>query len=109
VKLYLDDIFGAEVPFPFSQGLSFGFGAYADDTGNVTRGYFDNARITGGTGSRLSIARQGANVVITWTGSGVLQSSDTLTTWTDVTPAPGGNSLTISLTPGTMRLYRLRP
>jgi hypothetical protein len=109
VKLYLDDIFGTEVPFPFSQGLSFGFGAYADDTGNVTRGYFDNARITGGTGSRLSIARQGANVVITWTGSGVLQSSDTLTTWTDVTPAPGGNSLTISLTPGTMRLYRLRP
>jgi hypothetical protein len=111
VRLYLDDVFGVAVPFPFADGLTFGFGAYVDDTGNVVRGYFDNARITGGAAPRLKVARQGANAVITWTGPGVLQSSPSLlpADWTDVTPAPVGNSLTVSLTEGAMRVYRLRP
>ena len=109
VKLYLDDVFGVEIPFAFSQNLVFGFGAYADELGNVTRGYFDNARITGGSAPRLSVARQAANAVITWSGPGTLQFSDNLSTWSDVTPAPVGNTLSVPLTQGTMRIYRLRP
>ena len=48
MKLYLDDVFGVEVPFPFASGLSVGFGAYVDETGNVVRGHFDNARVVTG-------------------------------------------------------------
>ena len=112
-KLYLDDVFGAEVSFPFGQELTFGFGAYVDDTGNIVRGYFDNARITGGSapvGGRLSAATQGADIVISWTGTGVLQFTDSLTplNWQDVNPPPTGSSVTV--TPGTQgnRFYRLR-
>ena len=106
-------MFGAEVSFPFGQELTFGFGAYVDDTGNIVRGYFDNARITGGSapvGGRLSAATQGADIVISWTGTGVLQFTDSLTplNWQDVNPPPTGSSVTV--TPGTQgnRFYRLR-
>jgi hypothetical protein len=114
VRLYLDDVFGTEVPFPFSQGLSFGFGAYVGAASDIVRGYFDDARITGGSapvGGRLTAGNQGANVVISWTGTtGVLQFTDSLspTNWQDVTPAPTGNSITVTPTAGGKRYYRLR-
>ncbi len=115
VKLFLDGVLGAEVPFAFSQGLTFGFGAYVDETGNVVRATFDNARITGGsapTAGRFTGASvQNGNVVISWTGGGVLQSTASLTpaSWTDVTPAPAGNSLTLPPSAEASRFYRLRP
>jgi hypothetical protein len=115
VKLYLDGVFGADVPFPFSQGLTFGFGAYVDEALNVVRGYFDNAVITGGEGaapSRLTAGIQGANITISWTGAGTLQEADALTspiTWKDVTPPPTGTSYTAPLSAlGKQKFYRLR-
>jgi hypothetical protein len=113
VRLYLDEVFGAEVPFPFAQGLTFGFGAYVGAAADIVRGYFDDARITGGSapvGGRLSAGPQGANLVISWTGTGVLQFTTTLAPaiWQDVTPAPTGNSATVTPTPGANRFYRLR-
>ena len=48
VQLYLDDIFGAEVEFASANGLSFGIGAYVDETGNVTVGSFDNVLVLAG-------------------------------------------------------------
>lgn len=101
VKLYLDDVFGAEVPFPFATGLTFGFGAYADEAGNAVKGVFDNARILGGEDLSvpdvLAARIQGGNVVVTWTGTGRLQQTSALgagAAWTDVTPAPTGNTYT---------------
>ncbi|MBI4664140.1 MAG: hypothetical protein HY735_35535 [Verrucomicrobia bacterium] len=113
VKLYLDDVLGAEVPFPFSQQLTFGFGAYADETGNVVRGYFDNAKISGGsapTPPRLTAALQGGKVVISWTGTGTLQEAAALASpvnWSNVTPAPAGNSYTVP-TGAPSSFYRIR-
>jgi len=117
VKLYVDGIFGAEVPFAFGQGLTFGLATYVDETANVARGYFDNVNILGGEGaepvkSQLAAAVQGANIVITWTGGGTLQEANSLTApigWKDVTPAPTGNTYTIPLPqqPGA-KFYRTR-
>ncbi|MSU62038.1 MAG: hypothetical protein EXS31_06530 [Pedosphaera sp.] len=114
VKLFLDGVFGAEVPFPFAQGLTLGFGAYSDEGNNVVRGTFDNARITGGaaptTGRFTGASVQGGNVVINWTGGGVLQSTGALSpaNWQDVTPAPAGNSLTVPVSASDRSFYRLR-
>jgi len=113
VRLYLDDVYGAEVPFPFSQGLTFGFGAYVGAATDVVRGSFDDARITGGSapvGGRLTAAPQGGDISISWTGTGVLQSSDSLfpANWLDVNPPPTGNSITVTPAPGANRFYRLR-
>jgi hypothetical protein len=113
VKLYLDDILGASVDFPFSQNLIFGFAAYVDEAGNVTRGYFDNAKISGGESAaqpRLTATIQADNIVLTWTGTGTLEASDTLLpgSWTAVTPAPAGTSLTISKAQAAAhRFYRI--
>src|SRR5262249_651007 len=102
-KLYLDDILGATVPFPFGQGLTFGFATYVDEAGNVARGFFDNARLTGdeeacAVTAHLTASVQGANVVISWTGTGTLQESDALPAgWKDVTPPPTGNSYTVAI------------
>lgn len=101
VKLYLDDVYGAEVPFPFASGLTFGFGAYADEAANVVKATFDNARILGGEDlsvpDQLTARIQGGNVVVTWVGTGRLQQSSALgagAAWADVTPAPTGNTYT---------------
>jgi len=113
VKLFLDDVFGAEVPFAYSQGLTFGLGAYVRAGGDVVRGYFDNAKISGGVGAappgRLTAAVQGANIVISWTGEGALQFSDSISpsNWQNVTPVPTGKSLTAPVQ-GAKRFYRLR-
>jgi hypothetical protein len=114
VKLFLDGVFGVEVPFPSATGLTFGFGAYTDEAGNVVRGTFDNAKISGGsaptTGRFSGATVQGGNVVITWTGGGVLQSTDSIApaTWKDVSPAPTGNSLSVPSGAAATRFYRLR-
>jgi len=116
VKLYLDDVLGTEVAFPFSTGLVFGIGSYANyanNFGNTVRGFWDDAVVQGfPPSSQLSIARSGGNVVITWTGSGTLQSADALgttTTWTDVTPPPTGSTYTITpAAMGVQKFYRLR-
>ncbi|MCC6233129.1 MAG: hypothetical protein IT580_10835 [Verrucomicrobiales bacterium] len=112
VSLYVDGVFGVDVPFPYAQGLSFGFGTYVDETANVAMGTFDNARILGekDTVSRLTATAQGGNLVITWTGSGTLQSAAALgspTTWVDVTPAPAGNTYTTT-TATASRFFRVR-
>jgi hypothetical protein len=115
VKLYLDDVFGAEVPFAFGSGLSFGFGAYVDEAGNVVRGSFDNARVLGGEDAtppaRLTATLQGANVVVSWTGTGTLQESTNLgnpAAWTPVTPAPTGNTYTVAAAAGgPQKFYRV--
>lgn len=121
-KLFLDGVLGVEVPFPFSEDLVFGFGTYANFTDNNTTSgagnpidvYWDNALIQGfpdqPTGTTLSVARQGANIVITWTGTGTLQSTESLVTgqWTDVTPAPTGNTFTVAPGSKAQTFYRIR-
>ena len=116
VRLYLDDVFGAEVAFPFSQGLVMGFGSYvnySNANGNTIQSSWDNAVIEGFppvVETRMTVARQSADVVITWTGGGTLQSTDALgspAAWTNVTPAPVGNSYTTKPT-GQAKFYRVR-
>ncbi len=96
VKLFLDDVFGSEVDFPFSENLSFGFGSYADDVGpadadgvvrgNQTKGFFDNALITGGstpftpmpppsTAAITGFSVQDGNLMIEWSGASLLESN----------------------------------
>jgi hypothetical protein len=113
VKLFLDDVFGVEVPFAFSQGLTFGLGAYVQQVGNVVRGYFDNVKISGGsapTPPKLTAILQGVNLAISWSGDGVLQFTDSLSpaNWQNVTPAPAGKSVTVAVTQGSSRFFRLR-
>lgn len=114
VKLFVDDVFGGEVAFPFATGLSVGFGASTDEAGNVVRATFDNAQVKGGAvataGRFTGISTQGDSVVITWSGLGTLQSTDALgpVNWTNVTPAPAGNSLTVPVGQAAQKYYRLR-
>lgn len=113
VKLFLDDVLGAELAFPFSQGLTFGFGTYVAAATDVATGYFDNAVVRGGAAAptaRLSVAVQNGNVVVSWTGTGTLESSPTLSpaTWAAVTPAPTGNSYTAAPGATGNRFFRLR-
>lgn len=112
VKLYLDGVFGTEVPFPFAKGLTFGLSTYVDETGNVARGFFDNAQISGGsapTPPRLTATLEGANIVISWSADGTLQFTDSLSppNWQNVTPAPTGRSVNISVQ-GASRFYRIQ-
>ncbi len=115
-KLYVDGVLGAEVPFPFGQNLTFGFATYVDETGNVARGYFDNASLTGeedvcptpSVPSQLTAKLTGANLVISWTGSGTLQETDALPGgWKNVTPAPTGTTVTIGIGQAQRKFYRL--
>jgi hypothetical protein len=61
----------------------------------------------GGGGIRASIARVGNTISISWTGTGVLQSADTITgVWT---PVVGGTTSPVVITPtGTARFYRVQ-
>jgi len=127
VKMFLDDIFGAEVEFPHKSNLSFGFGSYADDTGpadpetgivrgNQTSGFFDNARITGGSvpfeptiiepptvpstpsgpAEITGISVADGNLVIEWSGASLHHSA---TVDGDYTPIDGASppSTTIAI------------
>ena len=108
-KLYLDDVFGVEIDFPFSSDLKFGIGAYADDTGdpdpetgeirgNQTIGLFDNAIIKGGSipfvrgGEITGFAIQEGNLVIEWTGNQLMESSSVTGPFTPVAGAVPPNS-----------------
>jgi len=52
----------------------------------------------------------GDQLTLTWTGTGVLQSAPTVPgSWTDVTPAPTGQTYTTKIVPGESRFYLLRP
>jgi len=117
IKFYLDDIFGAEVPFPVTEGIHFGFGTFVGALEDVAIGTFDNALVLGpGTGpgpGTLTAARQAdGSVTLTWTGMGVLQHSDSVGTganWTDVNPAPTGATFTVTKgSLGSQKFYRLR-
>jgi len=115
-RLYLDGVLGAEVPFAFSQNLSFGFGAYVAAANDIARGYFDNARITGGSVPFVSVGSfsptqlVNGNIVISWTGGGVLESTDSLSApnWAPVSPAPAGKTLSVTAAQAANRFYRLR-
>lgn len=114
VKLFLDGVFGAEIRFAHTSNLTFGIGAYADETRNVTRAFFDNALITGGSvpsvGRFTDFTASGGNVTIRWAGSGTLQSTDSLSPakWTDVTPAPAGGTFTLPAAQANSKFFRLR-
>lgn len=110
-RLFLDGILGAEVPYPYSSGLSFGFGAYVLDARDVVTGTFDNAKLSGGAASVLKAELLAdGKVKISWTGPGALQSTPAVqpVDWKDVTPAPAGNSLTITPTQAKSQFYRLK-
>lgn len=118
VKLYVDGILGADVVFPFAQGIRFGFAAYANvgnAAGTTTRGFFDNAVIHNypelPPELRLAITREAnGDLVISWTSAGTLQSAASLPgVWTDVSPAPSGMSYTIpKAAQNQQQFYRLR-
>lgn len=111
VKLYLDGVFGAEVAFPVTTGLTFGFGAYVQAATDVAIGSFDNAKVlgAGAAAPTMTITEQpNGSLVISWTGGGTLQSSTALPTWTDVTPAPPNPApITPTTQPGGT-FYRIR-
>jgi hypothetical protein len=131
VKLYLDGVFGVEVPFPFSTGLTFGLAAYIDQVDDVVVGYFENASVLGGIGpvaerppredappvvdepsvsATLTAAFEGDSVVISWNEAGTLQSASAIgsaTNWQDVSPQPDGNSFTISIGDAASNFYRV--
>jgi len=112
VKIYLDGVFGAEVPFPFSEGIQFSVGIYTRATGDYVTGDFDNVKISGAVptlpAGRLTAAKQGTDVSISWTGAGTLQSAGTIDgNWTDVESAT--NPLVVpQASQGSQKFYRLR-
>ncbi len=127
-KLFLDDVFGVEVEFPHADNITLGFGSYADDTGptneegivlgNQTTGFFDNARILGGSipfeppppvvppvvlppvpggggdADITGISIDGSNLVIEWSGSSLLESA---TVGGDYTPIEGATPPSTSI------------
>ena len=115
VRLLVDGVLGAEVPFPFADGIKFSFGAYVRAGTDIVTGRFDNARVLGKSPvGALSISRAAnGGVTISWDNPGVLQSAGVLgdpNAWSDVNPAPAGNSLTVSAAQqqGATKFYRLR-
>lgn len=111
-SLYLDGIFGVEVPFPFTGGLTFGIMGAARAEADTLTVNFDNLVITGSdkivNPAHLNISNPGANVVITWTESGTLQQSDSLNgEWTDISNAVSPYTVPSSGL-GQQMFYRLR-
>lgn len=116
-KLYVDGILGGSAPFPFSTGLTFGLGTYVNygnNGNNIVQGLFDNAVLSGpGTGSSslgsLTAAHQtGGTVNISWPGAGTLQSAPSPTgPWTNVLPAPVGNSYSVTPAGNAGQFFRL--
>jgi len=103
VKLFLDGVFGAAVPFPFSKGITFGFGSYVAAATDYTYGYFDNVvvsvpgQLPVSIGPLKAAKQANGDLVISWTGTGTLQSTASLPGgWANVSPAPSGTSYTIT-------------
>ncbi|MDI9383089.1 MAG: hypothetical protein QM518_02205 [Verrucomicrobiota bacterium] len=94
VKLFLDGVFGIELPFPFGNDLKFEIGCYARMIPDTVDGVFDNVLITGIAGTvqpvdvLVDIAKVGGDIVLTWTATPdvayQVQSSPDLVTWTDI-------------------------
>jgi hypothetical protein len=99
--LYLDGVFGAEVPFPVTDNIKFGFGTYVLAATDIATGLFDNAAVLTAVetlGTLAAAVQANGDVVISWEGAGNLQSSAVLgdpQAWSAVSPAPTGNSVTI--------------
>ena len=115
VTLWLDGVYGASVPFPFGTNLTFGIGTYVAAATDIVDGFFDNVVISGAGGvtpplGKLTATLQAnGQVVIAWTGAGILQSTTALPGgWTDVTPAPTGTSYTVTTTSQKVQFFRLR-
>ncbi|MCL4176449.1 MAG: hypothetical protein KJ072_01705 [Verrucomicrobia bacterium] len=115
-RLYLDGVFGAEVPFPFASNIRFGFGTYVLAATDIATGLFDNAAVLTAVetlGTLAAAVQANGDVVISWEGAGNLQSSAVLgdpQAWSAVSPAPTGNSVTIPAAQlGQQRFYRLAP
>ena len=92
VSLYLDGVFGTQVPFPFSKSLKFAIMAAGRAEGDTLLVDLDNVVISGSdkiiARAQMTVARQNGDVVVSWTESGTLQQADTLTgTWADIPTA----------------------
>jgi hypothetical protein len=92
VGLYLDGVFGTEVPFPFSSGLKFAVMAAGRAETDTVVADFDNAAVSGSdkivSQVQMTVGLQNGDVVVSWTGAGMLQQADTLTgSWTDIPSA----------------------
>jgi hypothetical protein len=117
VKLYMDGTLGAEVDFPVSQGIVFGFAAYVLAATDVAAGVFDDVNIYGstgggGTGPSLTAAKTAnGDITISWNAPGTLQFRESLApggSWANVSPAPAGTSYTIPRAgQGTQRFFRV--
>jgi hypothetical protein len=114
--LFLDGVFGAEVPFPVTDNIKFGFGTYVLAATDIATGLFDNAAVLTAVetlGTLAAAVQANGDVVISWEGAGNLQSSAVLgdpQAWSAVSPAPTGNSVTIPAAQlGQQRFYRLAP
>jgi hypothetical protein len=98
VKLYLDGVFGMELPFPFTSDIAFEVGSYARMTPDTVTGVFDNALISGVPSSvepeavEVDIAQDQGAIVLSWTAipdaAYQVQTSTDRETWTD---ADGGS------------------
>ena len=99
VKLFLDNVFGAEIPFPFTTGIVFEIGVYGRnaDLPDTVTAVFDNAQILGVPAGgepepvEVSIDREAGSVVLTWMAipdaAYQVQVSSNLSDWVD---ADGG-------------------
>ncbi|MDD8052118.1 MAG: hypothetical protein PHG55_12310, partial [Verrucomicrobiota bacterium] len=94
VKLYLDDVFGIELPFPFTDNLKVEIGSYARMVPDTVEGVFDNVLITGVPSTvapeavEVDITEDAGAVVLTWAATPAaayqVQTSSDLLTWSDV-------------------------
>jgi hypothetical protein len=114
VKLYLDGVFGVEVPFPVGEGLVMGMGTYVEAGTDKAFGTFDHVTIlgVGAAAPTLQVSQNAqGDLVLTWTGAAILESVGALAgeTWAPVAPAPAGNTYTVPVAAMTGdRFYRLR-
>lgn len=109
-RLYLDGVFGVEVPFPFSSGLKFGIMAAGRAETDTITADFDNVLITGSarivTPDRLTAKQTNGKLVISWSQPGTLQQKDELSgTWTDIPSATSPYQVDPT---GARKFYRLR-
>jgi hypothetical protein len=117
VQFFVDGISGGSASFPYTNGISFGFGAYVateSPIGSIVEGYFAGPTVYGPAPAALP--RAGLTItrlandqfMISWNLAGTLQSSSSLTGgWTAVTPQPTGTNYTVNAAVGSKQYYRL--
>jgi hypothetical protein len=80
-KFYVDDVLGAEVPFPFSNGIRFEFGAFARSVRDVVDATFDNALLRGpmpcifADVTSVTLENGGANAIVNVTIPRILNAT----------------------------------